>query len=392
MSAFVQAILLASVVGVLLAGPVLADGAAPQVKGPMTEIIANIKANEELYTNLEVVIKSVYQLNPETKADELPRCVEKAEFRSRCVLQGNLCYTEETYACTMVDGNPDSYRDVAGYDGELTRRLTRKVANIHQGRYEVARYYRPHTVLVLESGFVVFPLSLWLGGGAALRGHVNAGIWADVDFRCSFEKEEVVDGLRCLKLRCEAWTSGQQGKWSLNTVSDLWLAPDRNYIPVQRKGYIARGDKLSTLVELGRVEAWQEIRPGIWLPMAWSITVYDDFKSTPEKLFLWNTQRLTVEDVRLDPNYPISLFRDIPIPDDAVVYELRDGKIVNSYVQSERPKPPPEKRTEWWRWVPLALLLCVGVAGLVLWLRKRGRPAQGISSPKPAPNSGAGTG
>ena len=49
-----------------------------------------------------------------------------------------------------------------------------------------------------------------------------------------------------------------------------------------------------------------------------------------------NATELTFQKAELDPKYDISLFRDIKIPDGMPVYVVRDGKIVQRYIQGGR--------------------------------------------------------
>ena len=50
------------------------------------------------------------------------------------------------------------------------------------------------------------------------------------------------------------------------------------------------------------------------------------------------TSVIQVDKAELDPNYDISLFRDIKIPKGMAVYHIRNDEIVKSYVEGDSPR------------------------------------------------------
>src|SRR5438132_468447 len=98
---------------------VLASWLQGQESSPdlLSEIITNVKSNEALYGNLEVVVKSSYRLSPGVFC--LPQSFSFSEERRRCVLQGNFMYTADEFAGEEVSKKRVSYVDIAGYDGEM---------------------------------------------------------------------------------------------------------------------------------------------------------------------------------------------------------------------------------------------------------------------------------
>ena len=114
---------------------------------------------------------------------------------------------------------------------------------------------------------------------------------------------------------------------------------------------------------------FREIGPGIWLPFKYSITVYDERTIKEEnKLVVSNRREARIEKAELDPHYDLSLFRDIPMPEHAAVYELTGGKITRSY-EIGGESPPQTGRSKLW------LMLFAGSVGasvaLGAWLAKR---------------------
>lgn len=142
----------------------------------------------------------------------------------------------------------------------------------------------------------------------------------------------------------------------------LWLARDRNFLPVK---LVSRSDITATVTE------FREIGPGVWLPAQASISQYNSAlsKRLGRPAFGYELRYKLVE-AKLHPNYPDSFFRDIPIPDGMTVYEVHGKKIVKSYIQRSETSKYGGRR---WLWP-------VGLAGLgigavvALQYRRRDRP------------------
>jgi hypothetical protein len=257
-----------------------------------------------------------------------------------------------------------------GYAGDKTRRVQGDVANLIHGRDDAGRdIFRPHT-WILNAAFVHFPLSIWLEGGKTLEKHPNATPYRD-DWlqKSTFEKEEVINGLHCFKIRSE--TLNRDKNTSLNSVRFVWLAPDRNYLPIKTAGYAVSWNR-DLPIEVGEVSDFREIAPGIWLPFRCSTKTYDGYSLGKNKAVLSNTWECIIDKASLEPNYDVSLFEDIPFPDDAVVYEIKNGKIIDSYLMRDG----PTIRRPWIRWMAFAaaaLFLGLGTYYAIRWTRTRGK-------------------
>ncbi len=80
---------------------------------------------------------------------------------------------------------------------------------------------------------------------------------------------------------------------------------------------------------------------------------------------------LTVSKAALDPNYDISLFRDIPIPNGAQVHIIENGVTVRSYTQGGRHTISPPRAMPW-QWPAIGIVL-VGALFIGGYLRYRQR-------------------
>jgi hypothetical protein len=360
----------------------------PAMPSRIQQVIENVEVNEKLYQNIEVVLRETYRLD-ETVGVLMDKLKTRQERVRRSVSQRGLFYLKEGGSEALVSGDAYEANTTQGYDGDKTRRVDRNgkeidgradlngVANITVGLEEDCRTFVAHTWL-MSRALMCFPLSLWLRGEPALSAHPQAGSFRTyfLQKEAVFEKEEEVDGLRCVKLRSESRLRADQ---RLIGIRLLWLAIDRNYLPVKTEYY---DPPISQELpgESGYARDFREIAPGVWLPFERKVTVYDDDKLRKEKKQVFrNADEARLELAKLDPDYDISLFRDIPIPAGTHVYEVQDGKIVNSYVQAgveeapDQPRPMGRKTT--WIIAAVATALLLLVLGALAYRRWHARRA-----------------
>lgn len=335
---------------------------AQESRGDMANLIQNVRDCEKLYRNIEVSYKISYRVGPNgpPQSAKASSTTLQSQQGYRCVLQGNKYFLKTERRASTSDGKSGTRTRVKGYDGELTRVLVDgTVANVYQGKKANADEFYPHTWL-LSRALLRFPLSTWLAGGEELQRHPLAGgVYGQAVQKSFFEGEEVADGVRCLKLRCETYGPGRQKP---STVRYLWLTPERNYLPVKTVGF---GPSYTDdfPLEVGRVEDFREIGSGIWLPFRYTLTVYDEqLAREKHQQVISNIEEGEMESAKLDPNYPVDFFRGVEIPEGAVVYELKDDKIINSYLKGERPGVFEAGVRSLWYWLfggVLALLVLV---------------------------------
>ena len=86
-----------------------------------------------------------------------------------------------------------------------------------------------------------------------------------------FEGEEVVDGLRCVKVRVDRW-SLLQGRPALQY---LWLAPERNYHCVKEQLSWPKSMFGDLPLHEMHVDELREVAPGLWFPTKITVVEYD---------------------------------------------------------------------------------------------------------------------
>ncbi len=98
----------------------------------LAQIITNVEGNEQLYQNLEVILRTSYSLD-KSVSDYTPKHLRSSERTRRCVLQSNKIFLKKTQSDLNVEGKSHKGEMVQGYDGEW----------------------------LLSRAFVSFPLSVW---------------------------------------------------------------------------------------------------------------------------------------------------------------------------------------------------------------------------------------
>jgi hypothetical protein len=333
----------------------------------LQRVIENVRANEALYQNVEAHVAEAYKmLDPDDFAGM--DLIKSSNATARSVRQGHLVYYRMDATLERMDQTTVPEDCLMGYDGEYTRRIERQTANLIHGPYAHCQCFRPHAWL-LYGARVCFPLSVWLTGGKELQAIDGAGMYKDYwHQKVSYEKDEVVDGLHAVKLRAEQVVA-QEPK-TLASFRYLWLAIDRNYLPIKTEGFIPRWSKTLPR-EVGRAMNFREISPGVWLPFHRSTVTYSEKNLAANKLIAINTNDVTLTKIDLNPHYDISLFRDIPFPNGTKVYEVKDGKILNSYTEGEKAATQSVSGAwRWWWWLIGLFVACVVARGWLLY-RKR---------------------
>jgi hypothetical protein len=343
----------------------------------LKQVIENVRANEALYQKIEAHVTESYRLpepDPQAPPFYFTGQIKSSTSNMRTVVQDQFLYFRYEQPMELVDGTHLLHNAILGYDGQYTRRLEDKTGNLVHGPVSHPRRFRPHAWM-LGNARVAFPLSVWLTGGKELQNQQGAGLYQDYCIQKVFyEKEEMTEGLHTVKLRAQQNLMDQPT--FVISFTNIWLATDRNYLPVKTEGF--QPVKSNTLpVEVGRVSDFREIAPGVWLPFQQSIVVYDTEKLPENKLVVENTKEATLTHVDLNPHYDISLFRDIPIPDGTLVYEVKDDKIINSYKQGEETNPHWTPSRSWlWLWVLAGGLVLLSFAGWAAYRwRRRAHPA-----------------
>jgi hypothetical protein len=293
------------------------------------ETITAVQENEALYANLDVLLRCEYEIGdpkmhgmgggffnvedprPEPGAAasdaserngpfrfasqfRVGRLVSRRSETFHFVRQEGMLRLDWKGTTTHDDDTERSWQRMLLFDGTATRLSDdAPPGDCHRASAIIkVAAIRPHT-LVLRWLDQDKPLSDYLEGRQ--------------DREVTYQGKEEVDGLKCRRVRV-THLAGRHRKPTIHT--DLWLAEERNYIPVRRLEY-----KLGWSEELPHADAsvdqWRQIGPGVWFPVSAALTVYNTTALKRE-----NTQKLqyreqyTVERVSLEPKHEIAFFRE----------------------------------------------------------------------------------
>lgn len=343
--------------------------------GMMDDIIDDVKHNEDLYKNIEVRIEYRYKVFP--KGEEvIPEAIEAQTSFYRYVLQDDLIYFKLDKDETTIDHKKTHAGTLRGFDGSTTRVFEQEtIGNLIEGRAEDTRLtaQKPHVLLFRRPPALVrCPLWMYLQGGDALKTQPN---FKTKNVRVKFEGEEIVNGLRCFKLRIILWIDEWKGPLDENECQFVWLSPDRNYLPVKMELHTHKGNFIE---QIGRIDDLREISPGIWFPFRATLDCYDVYHYNLSKIVrIGNKDEIFVKKAELNPNYDISLFRNINFPNGTTVYVIKDGEIVRSYIEGIA-NPESYKRNHWFAAAMIAFVFTVFTSITIIKLKRRRRRIRSV--------------
>lgn len=304
----------------------------------MQRIISNVRANEKLYSDMDLVVSFEYHVGD--TEDDLPNTIVSLKKYSHTVSQDGMMYRDLFSDEVLLNGENRKDRSLYVFDGESsTTVFPNKITNIQPGDGGIVSENDPHTTLIGAAWGFFLPLSTFLEGSKSMKTSVGAGFYSGYWNTSSyFDKEEFVDGMRSVKIRIDSLFGGDNDPKLNNKLISrrfLCLAIDRNYIPIKSETYYPL-DSATQCFEYGHNSDWKEIELGIWYPMSMKYEGYETwiYKERNHKLVLADRTVGRVERVDLHPDYPKTFFQKVEIPQGSPVYLLnKDKKIIKSYIQ-----------------------------------------------------------
>ncbi|WP_417387010.1 hypothetical protein [Gimesia sp.] len=119
---------------------------------------------------------------------------------------------------------------------------------------------RPHTFLFFNSRPHV-PLSTFLKGPDSISAYPGVKREIRGKYHVQILDEEEFAGLKCIRLSIQITAS--DGK--LLTRHELWLARERNLIPVRKLTFSSHRSDIISRSD-SSIDSWQEIASGVWFP------------------------------------------------------------------------------------------------------------------------------
>ncbi len=291
--------------------------AALQANGSETDIsdiVEKVRSHEVKYRNIEFVIKMTLTSDlAVTKRSAA--AIQSSTGRIRYVSQGDLFYFRRDEEAFGIDGQRVNMDLLMAYDGVDTRILEQGlIGKVYVGRKEPRTSPRPHT-MALQNCLVTSSLSDFLATKEYFKGISHAP---------AIIGEELYNGLHCLKIRDE------YGRSHPTSVRIMWLAIERNYIPVRCDSYFRAWSE--TLPHMtARVPDLRELAPGVWFPWRMVHTLYASEKLPQGQAIPYQTIELKVEEAALEPHHALDFFRNVLFSRGSPLYEIQDGQIMRKY-------------------------------------------------------------
>ena len=283
----------------------------------LLELLAKISVNEVFYKNLGYrKKKEMLCVLPDiiTRGSFRNNLTKKQERISHNVFQNELYSFQESVSGLSFRGRKSDFRIRQTYDGALSRQVENSDVRLISSKEPIRRMYRPHMFILGKHAL-----------GKSLAQFLICGKSGGYFLHVKYEGEEVVQEMDCHRIRVETWVKGQK----MRDYWLLWLAPERNYIPVRGVGY-ALGYSKSIPLEIVNVTGWKELAPDVWFPLQVKNVVNYEVAAAKGETVVSNITNIKMSDVSLTPNYRLKFFQDVEIPPGANIEDLRKGKADNS--------------------------------------------------------------
>lgn len=340
----------------------------------LDEIVQNIRDYETLYDSIDVRLGEVYSRTDQASLVQASdTLVVEETLATWYVSQDGLFRLERDGGATLRGGVTHSRDRTRLFDGQSTKVFSQGVVgHVVKGRSDDSYFVRPH-MLLLRYNFLMVPLSVYLEGHEAMAAHPNGHWNRGYVLRNSYEGECEYQGLKCHRVRITTFLSPDADE--PHDSWELWLAEERNLIPVRRLAFTFR---ISDTIPVGEatVHEWKELQPGVWFPMHATMVSYSKplLEREGRQESQWRKE-FTVDSVSLTPDYDLAFFRDLEFPQGTAVYEVEDGKIVRSHRVGAPGDVTREEASRTWILWACSLALPIGLITF-LAVRKR-RAGQG---------------
>ncbi|QDT90278.1 hypothetical protein [Gimesia algae] len=316
----------------------------------LQDLIRQIERNEKFYVDQQLKLTRVYEDYP--KADDPDQQIRK-QWDYSLTLQGRKFRLEKKSQGRLKVGyigrvkiprnRPQSrYSESVSlqvYDGTTFRSLRKQIMpttektkqNQAQNRGQISDEYpsltnlvRPHMYL-LGSGCPQVPLSTYMKGMPAVLAYPNPSyVTPGSKIETQILEDREFQGLQCKRILIDVILSNgtRHNGW------ELWLAVDRNLLPVRNLSYTYRWSKESPVAE-STVDEWREVQPGVWIPVRFHTDRYDSFviKREGKQQLSWR-EKFHVTSISLDlQQLSDTVFSSLDFPAGTRVYIKEEGTV-----------------------------------------------------------------
>jgi hypothetical protein len=299
-------------------------------------VTENVLSSERLYQDVDVEFREEYSLF----GDPVEMSVGNKRFAQVSAESSDIRYVSQRGKFRITYKQNKQAAGIGGnlnmvstrmFDGDITRLFMTEqngkpgIANEIAGRENDLKVVRPHMFL-LRDAMLALPLSTYMEGDNAVKSFGLKETPSNLKVEVEYKGAAEFDGLNCHIV----WISHvTRNSGEANDRWVLWLAEDRNFIPVHRESFTFRFSKTIPIGN-GTVSSWQEVGKGVWFPSEVRLERFDSLKVQSDGAqVLTGVHKFHSRVLTLEPDYEPSYFQDIEIPDKSAVYRVTDGVLSN---------------------------------------------------------------
>ncbi|QDS95099.1 hypothetical protein FF011L_38830 [Roseimaritima multifibrata] len=287
-------------------------------------LIEKLAAHERLLSDFECSLSGTYEHLVE-RHDPGPgkgRPVRKYSERYEIVKQDGMLSSRFRRQSEVGDDRQLLAQErLRKFDGTTSRAVSRQQVNLQEGLAVDRGNFYPHMLFLHDYEYTV-PLSVYLSGRDSIQAFPGSNWDASKQVEFSIVGEESIDGLRCVIVQADE-VRGSERKPVVGCR--LWICTDRSYIPIRFEAFTYRWSE-TVPVGRGKVLEFGEVHDGLWYPARWSKTAFDKRKIQSDGIEepIWS-KTYAVTGFKVDPDFPVSFFSDLPIPEGATVFRIDEG-------------------------------------------------------------------
>ena len=296
----------------------------------LDEVVANIRAGEKLFEDLDVDLIETIEMNPADQPFAEPIDIKHLKSKSKYVYQDGMFHKKSVERYHSMDLKDINRVETSYYDGlEMITNIDDRIININKDALIVPeRKIKPHRILLHQNNNDQLSDRLSIESGSVERKNgKNITKYNIINKVIGFD---VVDGMKCLKIAQNLWM--EKLKKEQGFMSYYWLSIEKNYILVKYEVYVLFLSSTDPQRE-GSVLEWSEAVPGVWYPKNAQLLINDENLLRKNKKLLAQTCTFEMNIKSLHPNYDKRFFQMKSIPPGAVVYEFKNGDLIRSYKQ-----------------------------------------------------------
>jgi hypothetical protein len=305
-------------------------------EGRLKQIVERLREEEARYNRLSVNAVELRTTNPLVGSIDKTRTT-----KMRSLLVDDRAYTDARHETWHFSGSFRPMLWTEGFDGRTYRSYGRHPPEQQKGGYAWVSSQNFFTQAVTLVPVMLRPHSALIPGGSSYR-RLTDILWPApgtvpprLEKTVEYLGEAPSGPFACFVLAVRPARARTAGMKSL-----LWLAKDRNLIPVRFEEYV--GDE-NLPVRLEIVDKFQEPSHGVWYPAHKTRYIFRQHIPPAVRegyLFVDQCWDYSVQSVAFEPEVPSGIFSQIVVDEGIdVQYFDKAGKLIGKFVQTSDSVP-----------------------------------------------------